>query len=288
MPEITSKAMIGIIGSGQMGQGIAEVFLHNGHPIFIHDTDSNQLNTAIDSLHKRLHRAYEKGTLDANQKIHFLNNITPCHNLVQFASCDLIIEAIIEDFDTKTSLFERLGKHQKNTCILATNTSSFSITSLAKHVKSPERFLGIHFFNPAHHMPLVEIIPHQTTHPDVTRNITQFITTVGKTPVTCQDSPGFIVNRLLLPLINQATILLESGTATADAIDTAMTLGANFPMGPLALADLIGLDTCLSILATLHESSNDSSLKPSSLLKQYVANGKLGRKSGEGFFRYSL
>ena len=279
--------MIGIIGSGQMGQGIAEVFILNGHPVFIHDADSEQLNNAFDSLKKRLNRACEKGILDANQRKHVLNNITPCHDLAQFASCDLIIEAIIENFDTKASLFKRLSKHQKDTCILATNTSSFSITSLAKHVKSPERFLGIHFFNPAHHMPLVEIIPHQATHPDVTASITQFITTVGKTPVTCQDSPGFIVNRLLLPLINQAVILLESNTATADAIDTAMTLGANFPMGPLALADLIGLDTCLSILTTLNESSHDPSLKPSSLLKQYVADGKLGRKSGEGFFRYS-
>ncbi len=287
MPEVTSHITVGIIGSGQMGQGIAEVFLLHGYNIFIYDTNNQNLNNADHALRGRLNRSHEKGIIDTNQKACLLNNITPCSNLAQFASCNLIIEAIIEDFDTKISLLKKLGAYQNDSCILATNTSSFSITSLAKHTKNPEHFLGIHFFNPVHRMPLVEIIPHKATHPNVTTTLTQLITSIGKTPITCQDSPGFIVNRLILPLINQAIQLLESGVATADAIDMAMTLGANFPMGPLALADFIGLDTCLSILTTLSKSSHDPSLEPSFLLKSYVAHGKLGRKSGEGFFCYS-
>ncbi len=277
---------IGIIGAGQMGQGIAEVFWRAGHTIYLFDADPFRLDQAYQNLIERLERAIDKGTESADEWEHFLDRLVVCIRLSGMASCTFVIEAIVEDIDVKAKLFSDLGTVVDAPCIIATNTSSLSVSDLAAHVKAPERFLGVHFFNPAYHMPLVEVIPHTQTDTAVSDRAHALLTEVGKTAIVCSDSPGFIVNRLLLPMINQAALLCQNGVATAADIDTTMKLGANFPMGPLALADLIGLDTCVLILNSLAHACDNTTYKPADILLNYVKDGKLGVKSKAGFFNY--
>lgn len=276
---------IGIIGAGQMGQGIAEVFWRAGHTIYLFDADPIRLDQTYQNLIERLERAIDKGTESADEWEHFLDRLVVCIRLSGMASCTFVIEAIVEDIDVKSKLFSDLGNVVDASCIIATNTSSLSVTELAVHIKNPERFLGVHFFNPAYRMPLVEIIPHAQTSAIASDRAHALLTEAGKTPIVCTDSPGFIVNRLLLPMINQAALLHQNGVATAADIDSSMKLGANFPMGPLALADLIGLDTCVLILNSLAKACGDT-YKPADILLNYVKDGKLGVKSKEGFFNY--
>lgn len=277
---------IGIIGAGQMGQGIAEVFWRAGHTIYLFDADPIRLDQAYKNLIERLERAIDKGTESADEWENFLDRLVVCIRLSGMVSCTFVIEAIVEDINTKSKLFYELSTVVNASCIIATNTSSLSVTELAAHVKDPKRFLGIHFFNPAYRMPLVEIIPHAQTSVAVSDRVHALLTEVGKTPIVCTDSPGFIVNRLLLPMINQAALLYQNGVAAAADIDASMKLGANFPIGPLALADLIGLDTCVSILNSLAHACNEKTYKPADILLNYVKDGKLGVKSKEGFFNY--
>ena len=253
---------IGIIGAGQMGQGIAEVFWRAGHTIYLFDADPIRLDQAYKNLIERLERAIDKGTESADEWENFLDRLVVCIRLSGMVSCTFMIEAIVEDIAIKAKLFADLGTVVQASCIIATNTSSLSVTELAAHVKDPKRFLGIHFFNPAYRMPLVEIIPHAQTSVAVSDRVHALLTEVGKTPIVCTDSPGFIVNRLLLPMINQAALLYQNRVAAAADIDASMKLGANFPMGPLALADLIGLDTCVSILNSLAHACNEKTYKP--------------------------
>jgi 3-hydroxybutyryl-CoA dehydrogenase len=277
---------IGIIGAGQMGQGIAEVFWRAGHTIYLFDADPFRLDQAYQNLIERLERSIDKGTESADEWEDFLDRLVVCIRLTGMASCTFVIEAIVEDIDVKSKLFADLGTVVDASCIIATNTSSLSVTELAAHVKNSERFLGVHFFNPAFRMPLVEIIPHAQTSTTVSDAAHTLLTEVDKTPITCADSPGFIVNRLLLPMINQAALLYQNGVAAAADIDAAMKLGANYPMGPLALADLIGIDTCVLILNSLAHACDNTTYKPADILLNYVKDGKLGVKSKEGFFNY--
>jgi 3-hydroxybutyryl-CoA dehydrogenase len=277
---------IGIIGAGQMGQGIAEVFWRAGHTIHLFDADPIRLDQAYQNLIERLERAIDKGTESADEWDNFLDRLVVCIRLTSIKTCTLVIEAIVEDIDVKAKLFTDLTAAVSTSCIIATNTSSLSITELAAHVKNPERFLGVHFFNPAYRLPLVEVIPHEKTNSTISDAVHALLLNVNKTPVMCTDSPGFIVNRLLLPMINQATLLYQNGIATASDIDAAMKLGANFPMGPLTLADFIGIDTCVSILNSLAKACNDDTYKPADILLNLVKSGKLGVKSKEGFFNY--
>ncbi|MES2607659.1 MAG: 3-hydroxyacyl-CoA dehydrogenase family protein [Pseudomonadota bacterium] len=277
---------IGIIGAGQMGQGIAEVFWRAGHKIYLFDADPIRLDQAYQNLIEHLERAIDKGTESADEWEHFLDRLVVCIRLTGMASCAFVIEAIVEDVTVKAKLFTDLGDVVAASCIIATNTSSLSVTELSAYVKNPERFLGVHFFNPAYRLPLVEVIPQAQTSSAVFDDTHALLTEVGKTPIVCADSPGFIVNRLLLPMINQAALLCQNDVASAIDIDASMKLGANFPMGPLALADLIGLDTCVLILDSLAKACDDASYKPADILLNYVKAGKLGVKSKEGFFNY--
>ena len=277
---------IGIIGAGQMGQGIAEVFWRAGHTIYLFDADPIRLDQAYQNLIEHLERAIDKGTESADEWEYFLDRLVVCIRLTGMASCAFVIEAIVEDVTVKAKLFTDLGDVVAASCIIATNTSSLSVTELSAYVKNPERFLGVHFFNPAYRLPLVEVIPQAQTSSAVFDDTHALLTEVGKTPIVCADSPGFIVNRLLLPMINQAALLCQNDVASAVDIDASMKLGANFPMGPLALADLIGLDTCVLILDSLAKVCDDASYKPADILLNYVKAGKLGVKSKEGFFNY--
>lgn len=277
---------IGIIGAGQMGQGIAEFFWRTGHTIYLFDADPIRLDQAYQNLIERLEIAIDKGRESADEWESFLDRLVVCIRLSGMSSCTFVIEAIVEDFDVKTTLFSEIEATFNASCIIATNTSSLSVTDLAQNFKHPERFLGVHFFNPAYRMPLVEIVPHAHTSATATTYAKELLTKAGKTPIVCKDSPGFIVNRLLLPMINQAALLYQNNIATAADIDAAMKLGTNFPMGPLSLADLIGLDTCVSILRSLEKSCDNSLYKPADILLNYVKDGRLGVKSKEGFFNY--
>jgi 3-hydroxybutyryl-CoA dehydrogenase len=269
-----------------MGQGIAEVFWRSGHTIYLFDADPVRLDLAYQNLIERLEKAIDKGTESADEWDYFIERLVVCINISNLESCTFVIEAIVENIDAKAKLFSDLTAVVSEKCIIASNTSSLSIAQLSTHVKHPKRFLGVHFFNPAPRMPLVEVIPHPHTSTDVIDDVYLLLTDMNKKPVKCTDSPGFIVNRLLLPMINQAAILFEKGIATADDIDSAMKLGAHFPMGPLALADFIGLDTVVSILQTLEKGLDGDHYKPADILLNLVKDGKLGAKSKEGFFTY--
>ncbi|MDP3371334.1 MAG: 3-hydroxyacyl-CoA dehydrogenase family protein [Candidatus Paracaedibacteraceae bacterium] len=277
---------IGIIGAGQMGQGIAEVLWLHGHTIYLFDADPVRLELAYQKLRERLESLINKGLIATDFKNDFLDRLRVCVHLSYMSTCTLIIEAIIENVDVKAKLFSDLSKIVDNACVLATNTSSISITKLAQHVVNSSRFLGIHFFNPVHRMPLIEMVPHQGTSLDVIEYMKGLIESVGKIPIRCADSPGFVVNRLLIPMINQAARLVQNNIAKPEDIDLALKLGANFPMGPLALADFIGLDTCVSILTILAKDCDDASYVPTEILLDYVRAGKMGVKSKEGFFKY--
>lgn len=288
IPPINSTSqVIGIIGAGQMGQGIAEVFWLKKHKVLMYDKNPKALERAYLYLLSRLDTAIAKNKVEESLRDDIQDQIIICESLKEFVECNFIIEAVAEKTEIKKEIFDQLNNITTDECILSTNTSSLSVKDLSQFYKDPSRFMGVHFFNPAQILPLVELIPHQETSPDVLDLVSKLVQACGKMPVTCQDSPGFIVNRLLLPLINQAGYMLDCKISTAKDIDKAMCLGANFPMGPLALADFIGLDVVVSILNTFYDKLQQPIFKPATCFLHAIDQGNLGKKTGKGIFEYS-
>jgi 3-hydroxybutyryl-CoA dehydrogenase len=277
---------VGIIGAGQMGAGIAQVFATKGYQVTLHDANAAMLEKAKAGIGGSLAKFVEKGKLTAEDRDAALARLGTAHDLAGLAGCDLVVEAIVENLDVKVAVFKELATHVRPDAILASNTSSLPITQLAAAVTHPERFIGMHFMNPVPLMQLVEIIRGLKTSDAVYQAVYAAAKDLGKTPVTVNDAAGFVSNRILLPMINEAIFTLAEGVASAEDIDTVMKLGMNHPMGPLTLADFIGLDTCLSIMEVLHAELGDDKYRPAPLLRKYVRAGLLGKKSGEGFFKY--
>lgn len=277
---------IAVIGGGTMGNGIAHVFALNDYEVFLCENNEELYDKAINTITKNLERQVIKGTIDENKKLSTLSKINKVIGAENLSSdIDLFIEAIYENKDAKLSLFSRLAKIAKENSIIATNTSSISITELSTAV-NPSNFIGMHFMNPVPVMKLVEIIRGYSTSDDTFETIKELTIKIDKVPVEVHDYPGFISNRILMPMINEAIYALMEGVATKEAIDNVMKLGMNHPMGPLTLADFIGLDVCLSIMEVLYNGFNDPKYRPCPLLKKMVAAKKLGRKTGEGFYKY--
>lgn len=276
---------IGVIGAGTMGSGIAEVAAAVGQVILL-DVDAERAKAGLAGIEKRLNRQVERGYLEAEQRDERLSRITVSADLQTLKDADIVVEAVSENLELKQDLFRSLAEICSSQCILGTNTSALSVTAIAAVTGEPQRVLGIHFFNPVNRMQLVELVRTPFTSQECLEQCSEFVQSLGKTPVLVEESPGFIVNRLLLPMINEAVFLLAEGTATAEDIDTAMRLGANHPMGPLALADLIGLDICLAIMETLHAELGEDKYRPAPLLRKMVRAGRLGRKTGVGLYNY--
>ncbi len=277
---------IAIIGAGTMGCGIAHVFSQYGFKIYLIDSEQNQIDQGLRIINSNMDRQIKKGLITSDQKNNFLNNIIPLvgHQIID-KDTDLIIEAIYENKLAKLSLLKDLDNIVKFNCIIASNTSSISITELGKSIRS-DRFLGMHFMNPVPVMQLVELIRGYSTSDETFKTVYELAIKIEKKPVEVFDYPGFISNRILMPMINEAIFALYEGVAKAEDIDIVMKLGMNHPMGPLTLADFIGLDVCLSIMEILYDGFNDSKYRPCPLLKKMVNAGKLGRKTKVGFFMY--
>ena len=277
---------IGILGSGIMGAGIAEVFASSGHSVVLRSRTVESARDALRTLTANLEKQVQRGRLEAQRKIDILALCTTTTHLEDLKDCDVVIESVVEDLETKVALFAELDSLLPPTTILASNTSTLPIIELARSTQRPDKVCGIHFFNPATTMSLVEIIRPITSSDDTVQFAVALIESCGKTPVHVRDDAGFIVNALLFPYLNNAIKMYERGTATMSDIDIAMKGGCNFPMGPFALLDLVGLDTSLSILETLHKSSPNDADEPAPLLRQLVSEGKLGRKTKNGFYSY--
>jgi 3-hydroxybutyryl-CoA dehydrogenase len=278
---------IGVVGAGTMGNGIAQIFAVAGYDVIMRDIKEDFVARGLATIQKNLDRMVARNKLTADDKEAALKRIRTTTELTPFADRDLIVEAIVEDVDVKTKLLRELDNICRDETIFATNTSSISITKVAAASKRPERVIGMHFFNPVPVMQLVEIIRALQTSDEVCETVEQVSRAVGKTPHTVKDSYGFVVNRVLIPMINEAINCLYEGLTQPEDIDAVMKLGANHPMGPLSLADLIGLDIVLDIMQTLYEGFDDPKYRPSPLLKQMVDAGYLGRKTGRGFFKYA-
>lgn len=283
MAKITN---IHVIGSGQMGAGIAQVCAQSGYEVVLHDQNESALEHGIVSIEKLLNRAVEKERIKEAEKVATLKRIKPSTDLQVARTADLVIEAIVENASVKQQLFRDLAKIVRGDTILASNTSSISITELAAVTDRPEKVIGMHFMNPVPVMKLVEVIRAIQTDDATYETIMEVTKTINKTAVTVNDFPGFVANRILMPMINEAIYTVYEGVASIEDVDTVMKLGMNHPMGPLALADFIGLDTCLSIMEVLHEGFGDSKYRPCPLLRQYVKAGWYGKKSGRGFYQY--
>jgi 3-hydroxybutyryl-CoA dehydrogenase len=277
---------VAVIGAGQMGNGIAHVFAQNGFDVTMIDVAADALERGRSTIAGNLDRQIKKGTLQAADKKAILGRVQTAQSLDAVRGATLIVEAATENRELKFRIFGELDAHGGADAILATNTSSISITEIAARTKRPENVIGMHFMNPVPVMQLVEVIRGLATSAETTERVLALSKAVGKTPVEVQDYPGFVANRILMPMINEAIYCLMEGVGTAEAIDTVMKLGMNHPMGPLALADLIGLDTCQAILEVLHDGLGDPKYRPCPLLKKYVAAGWLGRKSKRGFHAY--
>lgn len=278
---------VGIVGSGIMGSGIAEVAARSGHEVVLRSRQLHTAEATVAAMEKSLSRQVEKGRLEQTECDATLARVTATGNLHDLAECDLVIESIVEDLDTKKELFKELNHICGDETILATNTSTLPVIEMAMETHRPDRVCGVHFFNPAPMMSLVELVRTLTTSDETMAAVREFAETCGKTPVEVKDRAGFIVNALLFPYLNNAVRLLEAGTAHRDDIDTAMKGGCNFPMGPLALLDLVGLDTSLAILDALYNEFRDPNYAAMPLLRRMVTAGQLGRKSGSGFYDYS-
>jgi 3-hydroxybutyryl-CoA dehydrogenase len=277
---------IAVVGAGQMGNGIAHVFAQAGFSVTMIDVSADALERARGTITKNLERQVKKGTLPADAPAQVLARIKTDTDTGAAALATVVVEAATEDPQLKYRIFTELDAVAPATAILASNTSSISITEIARHTKRPEQVVGMHFMNPVPVMKLVEVIRGLATSDETTRKVVDLSRQLGKTPVEVNDYPGFVSNRILLPMINEAVYCLMEGVGTAEAIDQVMTLGMNHPLGPLALADLIGLDTCLAILEVMHTQLGDPKYRPCPLLRKYVAAGWLGRKTGRGFHRY--
>ncbi len=284
--DMTGISKVGVIGAGTMGAGIAQVAAQGGMDVVLIDTTDEFVQRGVSRIESGLRRLVDKGRIDANARDSVIARIAPGTDLELIAEVDLVVEAVIESFDAKAAVFRDVSDVVGSSTILATNTSSISITALAGTVPHPEQFVGMHFFNPVPVMKLVEVVRGLQTDDRTAAIVHDAATRLGKTPVTVADIPGFAANRILMPMINEAIFALSEGVASADDIDTVMTLGASHPMGPLALADLIGLDVCLHIMEVLHGDFGDSKYRPAPLLRQMVAAGRLGRKTGQGFHQY--
>jgi 3-hydroxybutyryl-CoA dehydrogenase len=279
---------IGVIGAGLMGRGIAQVSAQSGLTVVVIDISDEALRTGLTAISASLDRLVKKDKLSAADKQATLARITTSTNYAELADVDLVVESATENPAIKFKILRQVESMVREDTVIATNTSSISISQLAAVLKQPSRFIGVHFFNPVPMMALVELIQGLQTSEDTHAKCLAYVLAVGKTPITVKNAPGFVVNRILCPMLNEAVFALHEGLASAEEIDIGMTLGCNHPIGPLALADLVGLDTLLAVMNVFYESFNDPKYRPAPLLKEMVAAGWLGRKSGRGFYQYGV
>jgi 3-hydroxybutyryl-CoA dehydrogenase len=277
---------IGVIGAGTMGNGIAHVAALRGFKVVLHDIDEGSLQRAIATVTRNLDREVAKSKISPDDKLSALSRIIPNQDAATLATADFVIEAISEALDIKGRVFQTLDEITRPDVILASNTSSISITKIASKTKRPDKIIGMHFMNPVPVMTLVEVVQGLATSADTFQTTKKLAEAMGKTPVEVNDFPGFVSNRVLMPMVNEAIYCVMEGVGAPEAVDNVMKLGMNHPMGPLALADLIGLDVCLDIMEVLHSGFGDSKYRPCPLLRKMVDAGHLGRKSGQGFYKY--
>ena len=278
---------IAVIGGGTMGLGIGQAFAKKNYDVLIRDVDDATIQASEKRLVKELDRLVSKGKMDRAEQVDILAHMTFTTDLIMAGDADLVVEAAVESLDIKRIIFNELDKICKPETILATNTSSISITAIAAATQRPDKFIGMHFFNPATVMKLVEVIRGAHTSDETYNTIAELAKAIGKEPVEVNEAPGFVVNKILIPMINEACDLVYTGVASVEGVDTAMKLGANHPMGPMALGDLVGLDVCLAIMDTLYNETHDPKYRASLLMRKMVRAGKLGRKTGVGFYDYT-
>ncbi len=276
-----------VLGAGTMGSGIVQAFAQKGYEVIVRDIKDELVQSGIVRINNGLSKLVSKGKMTEETKEDILSRISGTTDMNLAADCDLVVEAAIENMKIKKEIFAELDKICKPETILASNTSSLSITEVASATNRPEKVIGMHFFNPAPVMKLVEIIRGMATSQETFDEVKELSVAIGKEPVEVEEAPGFVVNRILIPMINEASFILQEGIASVEDIDTAMKYGANHPMGPLALGDLIGLDVCLAIMDVLYNETGDTKYRSSSILRKYVRAGWLGRKSGRGFYNYN-
>lgn len=277
-----------VLGAGTMGSGIVQAFAQKGYEVIVRDIKDKLVQSGIVRINNGLSKLVSKGKMTEETKEDILSRISGTTDMNLAADCDLVVEAAIENMKIKKEIFAELDKICKPETILASNTSSLSITEVASATNRPEKVIGMHFFNPAPVMKLVEIIRGMATSQETFDAVKELSVAIGKEPVEVEEAPGFVVNRILIPMINEASFILQEGIASVEDIDTAMKYGANHPMGPLALGDLIGLDVCLAIMDVLYNETGDTKYRSSSILRKYVRAGWLGRKSGRGFYNYKV